>query len=178
MTPVCAASQVVTLWYRPPEVLLQSSYATPVDIWSTGCIFAEMFRRKWVIRIAAFTLIIMSLSFGCKSEGGLQLVIRLINFHDISWTSLCEVEACYYNLSSSSSSTADLPKHSISKASHTRAHTYTSPYCCLHQSYRDTNGEIVNLVQYWQKSYPYNQDQMLATQFCQRRVTGVVWMLL
>ncbi|XP_069012012.1 cyclin-dependent kinase 4 [Embiotoca jacksoni] len=41
LTPV-----VVTLWYRPPEVLLQSSYATPVDIWSTGCIFAEMFRRK------------------------------------------------------------------------------------------------------------------------------------
>ncbi|XP_063767644.1 cyclin-dependent kinase 4 isoform X3 [Eleginops maclovinus] len=38
--------KVVTLWYRPPEVLLQSSYATPVDIWSTGCIFAEMFRRK------------------------------------------------------------------------------------------------------------------------------------
>ncbi|KAJ8258929.1 hypothetical protein COCON_G00179410 [Conger conger] len=41
LTPV-----VVTLWYRAPEVLLQSSYATPVDIWSTGCIFAEMFRRK------------------------------------------------------------------------------------------------------------------------------------
>lgn len=42
----------MTLWYRPPEVLLQSSYATPVDIWSTGCIFAEMFRRKWVSRIS------------------------------------------------------------------------------------------------------------------------------
>ncbi|XP_061688564.1 cyclin-dependent kinase 4 [Syngnathoides biaculeatus] len=41
LTPV-----VVTLWYRPPEVLLQSSYATPVDIWSSGCIFAEMFKRK------------------------------------------------------------------------------------------------------------------------------------
>ncbi|XP_076123427.1 cyclin-dependent kinase 4 isoform X1 [Alosa pseudoharengus] len=41
LTPV-----VVTLWYRSPEVLLQSTYATPVDIWSTGCIFAEMFRRK------------------------------------------------------------------------------------------------------------------------------------
>uniref|UniRef100_A0A8C7CRI9 Cyclin-dependent kinase 4 n=1 Tax=Oncorhynchus kisutch TaxID=8019 RepID=A0A8C7CRI9_ONCKI len=37
LTPV-----VVTLWYRPPEVLLQSTYATPVDIWSTGCIFAEI----------------------------------------------------------------------------------------------------------------------------------------
>ncbi|CAG5982124.1 unnamed protein product [Menidia menidia] len=45
LTPV-----VVTLWYRPPEVLLQSSYATPVDIWSTGCIFAEMFRRKPLFR--------------------------------------------------------------------------------------------------------------------------------
>ncbi|KAL0181251.1 hypothetical protein M9458_023657, partial [Cirrhinus mrigala] len=40
LTPV-----VVTLWYRSPEVLLQTTYATPVDIWSTGCIFAEMFRR-------------------------------------------------------------------------------------------------------------------------------------
>uniref|UniRef100_A0A5F9C0P2 Cyclin-dependent kinase 4 n=1 Tax=Oryctolagus cuniculus TaxID=9986 RepID=A0A5F9C0P2_RABIT len=41
LTPV-----VVTLWYRAPEVLLQSTYATPVDMWSAGCIFAEMFRRK------------------------------------------------------------------------------------------------------------------------------------
>ncbi|NWQ84803.1 CDK4 kinase, partial [Columbina picui] len=37
---------VVTLWYRAPEVLLQSTYATPVDMWSVGCIFAEMARRK------------------------------------------------------------------------------------------------------------------------------------
>lgn len=36
---------VVTLWYRAPEVLLQSSYASPVDIWSVGCIFAELWRR-------------------------------------------------------------------------------------------------------------------------------------
>ncbi|XP_023580426.1 cyclin-dependent kinase 6 [Trichechus manatus latirostris] len=41
---------VVTLWYRAPEVLLQSSYATPVDLWSVGCIFAEMFRRKPLFR--------------------------------------------------------------------------------------------------------------------------------
>jgi serine/threonine protein kinase len=36
---------VVTLWYRAPEVLLQSSYASPVDIWSVGCIYAELFTR-------------------------------------------------------------------------------------------------------------------------------------
>jgi len=39
-------STVVTLWYRAPEVLLGTSYATPVDIWSCGCILAELFTRK------------------------------------------------------------------------------------------------------------------------------------
>merc|ERR1719247_2364692 len=35
--------EVVTLWYRAPEVLLgQQRYATPMDIWSLGCIMAEM----------------------------------------------------------------------------------------------------------------------------------------
>jgi cyclin-dependent kinase len=35
--------EVVTLWYRAPDVLLGSRrYSTPVDIWSCGCIFAEM----------------------------------------------------------------------------------------------------------------------------------------
>lgn len=35
--------EVITLWYRAPEILLGSrNYSTPVDIWSIGCIFAEM----------------------------------------------------------------------------------------------------------------------------------------
>ncbi|XP_075227035.1 cyclin-dependent kinase 1 [Lycorma delicatula] len=39
--------EVVTLWYRAPEVLLGSTrYSCPVDIWSIGCIFAEMATRK------------------------------------------------------------------------------------------------------------------------------------
>jgi len=34
--------EIVTLWYRAPEVLLGSStYSTGVDIWSVGCIFGE-----------------------------------------------------------------------------------------------------------------------------------------
>jgi serine/threonine protein kinase len=38
--------EVVTLWYRAPEILLgQKSYSTPVDIWSIGCIFAELISR-------------------------------------------------------------------------------------------------------------------------------------
>ena len=35
--------EVVTLWYRAPEILLGTkTYCTAVDIWSLGCIFAEM----------------------------------------------------------------------------------------------------------------------------------------
>jgi serine/threonine protein kinase len=35
--------EVVTLWYRAPEILLgKKIYGTPVDIWSLGCIFFEM----------------------------------------------------------------------------------------------------------------------------------------
>eukprot|EP00105_Crassostrea_gigas_P008721 XP_011423389.1 PREDICTED: cyclin-dependent kinase 2 [Crassostrea gigas] len=39
--------EVVTLWYRAPEILLGSRfYSTPVDLWSLGCIFAEMMTRR------------------------------------------------------------------------------------------------------------------------------------
>ncbi|XP_044261504.1 cyclin-dependent kinase 1 [Tribolium madens] len=39
--------EVVTLWYRAPEVLLGSArYSCPIDIWSLGCIFAEMANKK------------------------------------------------------------------------------------------------------------------------------------
>lgn len=35
--------EVVTLWYRAPELLLGANrYSTSVDVWSIGCIFAEM----------------------------------------------------------------------------------------------------------------------------------------
>ncbi|CAA0820264.1 Protein kinase superfamily protein [Striga hermonthica] len=37
-------SRVVTLWYRPPELLLGSTnYGESVDLWSVGCVFAELF---------------------------------------------------------------------------------------------------------------------------------------
>lgn len=35
--------EVVTLWYRAPEILLGAKfYSTAVDVWSLACIFAEM----------------------------------------------------------------------------------------------------------------------------------------
>ena len=48
MIPVRAYThEVVTLWYRAPEILLgQRAYAPAVDMWSIGCIFAELVNRK------------------------------------------------------------------------------------------------------------------------------------
>ena len=44
---------VVTLWYRAPEVLLadggngrRTSYGPAIDVWSLGCIFAELVNQK------------------------------------------------------------------------------------------------------------------------------------
>ncbi|XP_027341242.1 probable serine/threonine-protein kinase At1g54610 isoform X2 [Abrus precatorius] len=40
-------SRVVTLWYRPPELLLgATSYGVGIDLWSAGCILAELLAGK------------------------------------------------------------------------------------------------------------------------------------
>ncbi|XP_041006170.1 probable serine/threonine-protein kinase At1g54610 isoform X2 [Juglans microcarpa x Juglans regia] len=43
-------SRVVTLWYRPPELLLGAShYGVAVDLWSTGCILGELYTGKPIL---------------------------------------------------------------------------------------------------------------------------------
>ncbi|GAB4848524.1 Mitogen-activated protein kinase [Ancistrocladus abbreviatus] len=38
---------VVSRWYRAPELLLCSNtHGSPIDVWSVGCIFAEILGRK------------------------------------------------------------------------------------------------------------------------------------
>ena len=42
-------SYVVTRWFRAPELLLkyqQKNYSAKIDIWSAGCVFAELYLRK------------------------------------------------------------------------------------------------------------------------------------
>ena len=41
----------VTIWYRPPEILLgYQMYTTAVDMWSAGCIFGEMWHGAAMFR--------------------------------------------------------------------------------------------------------------------------------
>ncbi|VVC41244.1 Protein kinase domain,Protein kinase-like domain,Serine/threonine-protein kinase, active [Cinara cedri] len=43
--------EVVTLWYRAPEILLNTQrYGCPIDVWSIACIFAEMAEGKPLFR--------------------------------------------------------------------------------------------------------------------------------
>ncbi|KAG1826126.1 Pkinase-domain-containing protein [Suillus subaureus] len=38
---------VVTLWYRAPEILMgATTYSTAIDMWSVGCIFAELLLKE------------------------------------------------------------------------------------------------------------------------------------
>ncbi|XP_058837777.1 cyclin-dependent kinase 12 isoform X2 [Topomyia yanbarensis] len=40
-------NKVITLWYRPPELLLgEERYGTAIDVWSCGCILGELFLKK------------------------------------------------------------------------------------------------------------------------------------
>ncbi|MCL4113461.1 UNVERIFIED_CONTAM: hypothetical protein GTU68_062868 [Idotea baltica] len=40
-------NKVITLWYRPPELLLgEERYGPAIDVWSCGCILGELFQKK------------------------------------------------------------------------------------------------------------------------------------
>ncbi|EGT31834.1 CBN-CDK-9 protein [Caenorhabditis brenneri] len=44
-------NRVVTLWYRPPELLLgDRQYSTKIDVWGAGCIMAEMWTRQPIMQ--------------------------------------------------------------------------------------------------------------------------------
>jgi serine/threonine protein kinase len=60
------SNEVVTLWYRAPDVLLGSrTYNTSIDIWSAGCIMAEMYTGR-------------PLFPGTNNEDQLQKIFRLM----------------------------------------------------------------------------------------------------
>ena len=54
--PRAFTHEVVTLWYRAPEILLGAEhYSTPVDVWSVGCVLAEMATPPYVTGTGAAT---------------------------------------------------------------------------------------------------------------------------
>ena len=87
--------EVVTLWYRAPDVLLGSrTYNTSIDMWSAGCIMAEMY-----IGGALFP--------GTSNEDQLKRIFRLMGSpSESSWPGISQYTE--YKQSSSIYTTQDL----------------------------------------------------------------------
>lgn len=53
--PVRYTSRVVTLWYRPPEILLNDkNYGKAVDMWGVGCIMVELWTKFPIMQVSHF----------------------------------------------------------------------------------------------------------------------------
>lgn len=46
-------NKVITLWYRPPELLLgEERYGPAIDVWSCGCILGELFLKRPLFQVS------------------------------------------------------------------------------------------------------------------------------
>ena len=52
---------MITLWYRPPELLLgEERYGPSIDVWSCGCILGELFAKKPLFQVGiGLTMIVL-----------------------------------------------------------------------------------------------------------------------
>jgi len=74
-------NRVVTLWYRPPELLLgERNYGPPIDMWGAGCIMAELWTRTPIMQVNLS--LPSSLASACPHWMGLG--IQSIETQDIS----------------------------------------------------------------------------------------------
>jgi len=79
-------NRVITLWYRPPELLLgEERYGTKVDVWSMGCILGELFMRRPIFRAdrEVDQLELISRTCGSPSPAVWPEVVFLPYFHTI-----------------------------------------------------------------------------------------------
>uniref|UniRef100_A0A8C6VUT5 cyclin-dependent kinase n=1 Tax=Nothobranchius furzeri TaxID=105023 RepID=A0A8C6VUT5_NOTFU len=135
------SNEVVTLWYRPPDVLLGSSeYSTQIDMWGVGCIFYEMAAGR-------------PLFPGSTVEDELHLIFRLLgtpaeenwpgissieefksyNFpkykpqplinHAPRYTAVCHILTSFYYQSKARVSADEAMKHSYFRQLGMRVHT-------------------------------------------------------
>uniref|UniRef100_A0A8D8RSL5 Cyclin-dependent kinase 12 n=1 Tax=Cacopsylla melanoneura TaxID=428564 RepID=A0A8D8RSL5_9HEMI len=79
-------NKVITLWYRPPELLLgEERYGPAIDVWSCGCILGELFWKKPLFQanIELLQLEVISKLCGSPTPAVWPAVIKLPLFHTI-----------------------------------------------------------------------------------------------
>ena len=81
-------SHMQTRWWRSPEIILGAPYDYAIDIWSLGCIFAEMYLRKPLFAgEKCYPLSPYQQKANEKGEDQLVLILRLLCpvSEDMSW---------------------------------------------------------------------------------------------
>ncbi|CAL1536352.1 unnamed protein product [Lymnaea stagnalis] len=77
-------NKVITLWYRPPELLLgEERYGPAIDMWSLGCILGELFTKKPIFQAKEefAQLELISRTCGSPCPANWPEVIKLPLFH-------------------------------------------------------------------------------------------------
>merc|ERR1719219_3251397 len=79
-------NKVITLWYRPPELLLgEERYGPAIDVWSCGCILGELFYKKPMFQANEefAQLVVISRLCGTPCPANWPEVINLPNFANV-----------------------------------------------------------------------------------------------
>ncbi|XP_011632902.1 cyclin-dependent kinase 12 isoform X2 [Pogonomyrmex barbatus] len=79
-------NKVITLWYRPPELLLgEERYGPAIDVWSCGCILGELFSKKPLFQanIDVMQLEMISRVCGTPTPAVWPSVIKLPHWHTL-----------------------------------------------------------------------------------------------
>uniref|UniRef100_A0A8C3NYU7 Cyclin dependent kinase 15 n=1 Tax=Cyanoderma ruficeps TaxID=181631 RepID=A0A8C3NYU7_9PASS len=99
------SSEVVTLWYRPPDVLLgATAYSSDIDIWSAGCIFVEMIQGQPIFAATSGSheqLEKIWAVLGVPTEDTWPGLSKLPNYNPAFWLVLisCAVFSCFPRMS-------------------------------------------------------------------------------
>jgi len=87
------SNAIVSLWYRAPEIILGSEeYLFGVDIWSVGCILAELLYKRpiFMCRSEDEVLAKIFMMLGCPSQTHCPMYLRLPKFHREKWVQYSE----------------------------------------------------------------------------------------
>ena len=69
---------MITLWYRPPELLLgEERYGPSIDVWSCGCILGELFAKKPLFQVGVGLILIAIEALTVSSPASFNVFVFL-----------------------------------------------------------------------------------------------------
>ncbi|GFS63146.1 cyclin-dependent kinase 9, partial [Trichonephila clavipes] len=144
-------NRVVTLWYRPPELLLgERNYGPPIDMWGAGCIMAEMWTRSPIMQ-------------GSTEQHQLTLIIQLCGYINTESFPGCDKLELYNKL--------ELPKGQNRKVKERLKVYVKCPFALdlidkllkLNPSKRIDSDSALNHDFFWSDPLPSKLTKMLST---------------